>query len=120
MLCVEFCCSHDRRIGCNGKGLKSLSTGDMTAGSRSRSDKIRPIHQFTNPTNNSDEEEDWEDWGGERRRYAGWGHCHWSHPVGDARRVTDENAHPHMDCTGRFVVIHNGIVENYQELKRPP
>ena len=32
--------------------------------------------------------------------------------------VTDENAHPHMDCTGRFVVIHNGIVENYQELKQ--
>ena len=30
----------------------------------------------------------------------------------------EENAHPHRDCTGRIVVVHNGIVENYLELKR--
>jgi len=28
------------------------------------------------------------------------------------------NAHPHLDCTGRFAVVHNGVITNYQELKR--
>ncbi len=32
-------------------------------------------------------------------------------------RPTEENAHPHRDCTGKIVVIHNGIIENYLELK---
>lgn len=31
---------------------------------------------------------------------------------------TDANAHPHTDCAGRISVVHNGIVENFQELKR--
>src|SRR5204863_1797067 len=30
---------------------------------------------------------------------------------------TDANAHPHLDCTGRIAVIHNGIIENYQSLR---
>src|SRR4029434_9074622 len=30
-------------------------------------------------------------------------------------RPTEENAHPHRDCTGRIVVVHNGIIENYLE-----
>jgi len=33
-------------------------------------------------------------------------------------RPTDENAHPHRDCGGKVVVIHNGIIENFLELKR--
>lgn len=33
-------------------------------------------------------------------------------------RPTEENAHPHRDCTGRIVVVHNGIIENYLSLKR--
>jgi glucosamine--fructose-6-phosphate aminotransferase (isomerizing) len=28
------------------------------------------------------------------------------------------NAHPHVDCTGNIAVVHNGIVENYQSLKK--
>src|SRR5512141_537928 len=32
-------------------------------------------------------------------------------------RPTEENAHPHTDCTGDLVVIHNGIIENYLSLK---
>jgi len=32
--------------------------------------------------------------------------------------VTKENAHPHTDCTGTIAVVHNGIIENYQELKK--
>lgn len=30
---------------------------------------------------------------------------------------TDKNAHPHLDCTGRIAIVHNGIIENYRELR---
>src|SRR6056297_2307463 len=30
---------------------------------------------------------------------------------------TDSNAHPHLDCTGKIAVVHNGIIENYRSLK---
>ncbi len=33
-------------------------------------------------------------------------------------RPTDLNAHPHTDCTGKLALIHNGIIENYIEIKR--
>ncbi len=33
-------------------------------------------------------------------------------------RPSEANAHPHRDCTGRLVVVHNGIIENYAELRR--
>ena len=32
-------------------------------------------------------------------------------------RPNDTNAHPHTDCTGRIALIHNGIIENYAEIK---
>src|SRR6476619_2113813 len=32
-------------------------------------------------------------------------------------RPNDLNAHPHIDCTGDITVIHNGIVENFRELR---
>ena len=44
---------------------------------------------------------------------AGLGHCRWSTHGG----VTKKNAHPHVDCSNKISVVHNGIIENYSELK---
>ena len=42
---------------------------------------------------------------------------HRSHPLGDSRRRRAANSHPHLDCSRRIAVVHNGIIENHVELR---
>ncbi len=83
--------------GYDSVGIATLNNGEITI--KKDQGKIDEVHKILNLD--------------EMQGNVGIGHTRWA-THGAPLKV---NAHPHVDCSGKIAVVHNGIIENYAELK---
>ncbi|MBS3102426.1 glutamine--fructose-6-phosphate transaminase (isomerizing) [Candidatus Woesearchaeota archaeon] len=92
------------------KGLKNLEyRGYDSAGISTISKNNIIIEKDTGKIDEIEKKINFDSMGGS----VGISHCRWA----THGNVTKENAHPHTDCTGKISIVHNGIIENFSELK---
>ena len=85
--------------GYDSAGIAVIDAGGRLAGSKAEGKLQRLAERLRN--------------GGRISGSVGVGHTRWA----THGRPSDANAHPHMDCTGKIAVVHNGIIENYAPLR---
>ncbi|MCW4017168.1 MAG: glutamine--fructose-6-phosphate transaminase (isomerizing) [Candidatus Bathyarchaeota archaeon] len=83
--------------GYDSVGIATINNGEVAI--KKDQGKIDEVHELINLD--------------DMQGNVGIGHTRWATHGAPLK----ENAHPHVDCTGQIVVVHNGIIENYTELK---